>query len=512
MSDKINIDRLLQEKFKDFEVAPKEHVWKNIELALKKEKNKNKKIIPFWLKLGGIAATLLLGFYGLNSKYNSKFSPQNSVVIDKSNKTPIETVSRKNSFETITDNSKEAKNNEDKINETVLKTNSISVQNSNSDSGFKNQKSSESLKDRINLNTYVVKNTNKSRLTESKNDVLNNNLSKNNNYNLTNKAIIAQNSVSKNKEVLSNKEYNETNNKGVLTNENAVAKEDFTFLNNQKNSAISEKTNDIKNQNPTNVVPNVLEEILKKKEEEKNKKLITKNKWLITSNVASVYYNSVSNGSPLDANFSENNKTYNNNLSYGLGVNYALNKKVSVRTGINKVTLGYKTNDVVFYASLGTDQNIQNVSNSNSGIVVNSRNNTVANSSLQSFERVIQGTNYGAINQKMGYYEVPLELSYSVLDKKFGINIIGGLSTFFLNENKVSVVSETTSVNLGKATNLQDIHFSTNVGLGFKYKFSKSFGASFEPMIKYQINTFSNDVGGFKPYFIGLYSGVNYKF
>ena len=65
---------------------------------------------------------------------------------------------------------------------------------------------------------------------------------------------------------------------------------------------------------------------------------------------------------------------------------------------------------------------------------------------------------------------------------------------------------------LGKATNLSTIHFSTNFGVGFKYKVFKAFEAKLEPTFKYQISTFSNDVGGFKPYFIGLYSGVNYSF
>jgi hypothetical protein len=36
MNDKKNIDRLFQERFKDFESEPNEQVWANIQLALKK--------------------------------------------------------------------------------------------------------------------------------------------------------------------------------------------------------------------------------------------------------------------------------------------------------------------------------------------------------------------------------------------------------------------------------------------------------------------------------------------
>ena len=86
------------------------------------------------------------------------------------------------------------------------------------------------------------------------------------------------------------------------------------------------------------------------------------------------------------------------------------------------------------------------------------------------------------------------------------------MSTLFLNENRISLESNGSVLNIGQANNLNDIHFSSNVGLGFKYTFWKSFQANFQPMFKYQINTFSNDSGNFKPYFVGLYSGVSFSF
>ena len=138
--------------------------------------------------------------------------------------------------------------------------------------------------------------------------------------------------------------------------------------------------------------------------------------------------------------------------------------------------------------------------------------NAASLTSLTTFEKDLQKTNTGAINQKMGYYEIPLEVSYAVLDKKFGINLIGGFSTLFLSQNKIALVSSETNMNLGEANNLNPIHFSTNVGLGFRYKILESFQINIEPMLKYQVNTFSNNSGGFTPLFIGLYSGVSYSF
>lgn len=57
------------------------------------------------------------------------------------------------------------------------------------------------------------------------------------------------------------------------------------------------------------VEPNALEELLKEKE----KQTVTEaklNRWQITSNVAPIYFSSASNGSPIDAQFASNEKTY----------------------------------------------------------------------------------------------------------------------------------------------------------------------------------------------------------
>ena len=118
----------------------------------------------------------------------------------------------------------------------------------------------------------------------------------------------------------------------------------------------------------------------------------------------------------------------------------------------------------------------------------------------------------GAISQQMGYIEVPTEVSYKVLNKKFGIEVIGGLSTLFLTQNDVSLISAQRDMKIGEASNLNNIHLSSNIGLGFKYSFSKSFEANMEPMFKYQINTYRNNAGDFKPYYMGVYTGISYRF
>ncbi|UPT71985.1 MAG: outer membrane beta-barrel protein [Flavobacterium sp. JAD_PAG50586_2] len=276
----------------------------------------------------------------------------------------------------------------------------------------------------------------------------------------------------------------------------------------------------VKKVNDTNamksVVSNALEELLNEKES-KTKQESKLNRWQLTSNVAPVFLGSVSNGSPIDSTLSKNSKSYNTNVGFGLGVSYAVNKKLSVRTGLNKVSMSYNTNDIVFFTGIQSKR-LENVSPTSSSemIHVEVSNPTTANSSpeagLMPFENSFTHKNNGYLKQEIGYLEMPVEMTYNLLDKKFGIKIIGGFSTLFLQDNSITIVSAERDTALGKANNLNDVHFSTNLGLGIKYGFMKSFEFNIEPTVKYQLNTFSDNAGNFKPYLFGIYSGISYKF
>ena len=60
MEEKKYIDRLYQEKFKDFEASPRKDLWKDIAEKLKEEE-KRKPLIPlWWSRIAGVAAILTL--------------------------------------------------------------------------------------------------------------------------------------------------------------------------------------------------------------------------------------------------------------------------------------------------------------------------------------------------------------------------------------------------------------------------------------------------------------------
>jgi hypothetical protein len=114
--------------------------------------------------------------------------------------------------------------------------------------------------------------------------------------------------------------------------------------------------------------------------------------------------------------------------------------------------------------------------------------------------------------QQLGYIEVPLELNYAVVDKRFGVDLIGGVSSLFLVDNAVLLESNDLVTEVGEANNINSMNFSANVGMGLNYKFSPKIQINVEPVFKYQLNTFSNVSGSFRPYSIGVYSGFSFRF
>ena len=537
MSERKNIDRLFQEKFKEFEAKPSEDLWSGIEAKLNEKKKR--RVLPFWWKLSGVAAVFLIGFLISKSIYNDGIKTENQVVNEtNSNENEKANDSDSNPKKLDSKGSIPGENpivNEDNVNKTNTKNseseitiNSIAtnaaeptskvVENSkfsepnnktkktiySSKSGIAEGKSSRNRSLKNNSNTDKVNLVS----TESVNEKLQNQVAQNINNNklTTEKELVQIDGKKKNsaEPLLSGDKKNITLDdlKGTI-NSKIATKE------------IEKKVNDTASKN--SVANNELEELLNEKES-KLKQESKRNRWQLTSNVAPIFLGSVSNGSAIDPSLSKNSKSYNTNVGYGIGVGYALNKKLSVRTGLNKVNMSYDTNDISFFTGLQA-KTLQNVSPAVSSAMIHVESAVVSTTvavpsetGLLPFEDTFAHKTVGLLRQEIGYLEMPVELTYDLLDQKFGVKLIGGFSTLLLQDNSIRIISEGRDTLLGEANNLNDVHFSTNLGLGLKYNFLKSFEFNVEPTVKYQLNTYSANAGNFKPYFFGIYSGISYKF
>lgn len=487
MKNKKDIGRLFQEKFKDFEETPDELVWNAIEEKLRKKEDK-KRVIPLWWKLSGVAALFIIGLLLFQNSTETKVGNEEDKIVFEEDK---------NSTKDIITTNEELENNR-KNEEKIVFENEIS-----NESASENKENLTKKSNRSNLKTDKNAAVVSSENNKSKESFSTSNRDKNtfrNNKNETDfknseKKVAAQNNIQSEKSTTNSN----TENKLIFDLEKSITENKTTTNENKIDSTKTETSlAEVK------VEPNALEELLSEKE--KKPKVEPKlNKWEITTAIAPVYLGSSSNGSPIDSQFANNSKEYENTMSYGVGVNYSLNKKFAVRTGVNKVNLSYLTNNVEFYPEISTSR-IQNIKYEGQGVFINIQN------ILLEPKVNFNASQFGSIQQMMSYYEVPLEVSYRLLNKKFGINLIGGVSSFILDDNKIMVVSDDFSALVGEANNLNKLHFSTNFGIGFRYSFFKSFQVNFEPTFKYQLNTFSHSNGGFKPYFIGLYSGISYRF
>lgn len=547
MKDHKNIERLFQEKFKDFEAIPPQESW-NIIASRLNEKKKKKRIIPIWFQLSGIAASfIIIGalIWNFQSNQNTN-SPNNSnetvvVGVDNSNSKDKKSNTDFNNNETL----RPEKNIENSENNTIKfdskridfeKSNPIVISNEKSNIRYKDKKNN-SFESKNTLDTKNKKRYPNYNNKESNHEIVANSKAKRNKSSKKNlfleTDLIATTKKNKNSKLNPNNNTT-TSKKGLInsdkinsffdkteTNTNYVNTSNDSLANQTKDTitavlALSENiiTNDSMLVAEISPEINPLEELLKEKEAGKNeveKEKEKRNRWAVSTNASPVYFNSISEGSSLDSQFSKNSKEFETTMSYGIGAVYQISNKFSFKTGVNALTFNYNTDNVLFNTRLNS------VTNNIKTLDRNSNSENLAFSAINSKSDlgdalILLTESKGSIKQELSYVEVPLELSYKILDKKFGIDLIGGVSTLFLNANSISLISDGMEMNIGKANNLNDIHFSSNVGLGFKYNFWKSFNANFQPMFKYQINTFSENSGNFKPYFIGLYTGVSFSF
>ena len=520
MDEKKNLDKLFQERLQHYESVPDEHVWANLETRLNRKQQKRRRVIPLWFRYGGVAAILLL-FLGLG--YNAFFTEkeeqtQPTLVEQETNRStpetnipsttkedivdsPLQQDSEASSI-TIVDNTESPST--QKQGDTNTLVNEAKPQQSNGVVVSQNQQkkptnsqhpSNQRLSTAVQKKEAIAQVEEENLSSPKQNSVQETVTPFKNSDALSKEAVAAQKT---DVELKSTPKAVQDQLKEATTNESRVA----------QNEETSEKPS--------------LEEVAKQQELDKifetndldKVEVAESNRWRVGPKVAPVYFNTLENGSPIHSQFANNTKTGDINMSYGVNVAYAVSSRFKVRSGVNILTVGYGTEsvtvqpeiDAVALPTLSYAENAQNVS-------VRSTSNSRATLNPTSLESDVENLGaVGTMNQQMNYIEVPLEMSYALVNKKIGINLIAGASTLFLTDNSVSVESESLTTEVGEANNLNDVSFSANAGIGIDYNISEKLQLNVEPVFKYQLNTFSNADGNFRPYQLGVYTGVSFKF
>ncbi|CAN5351524.1 hypothetical protein BH23BAC2_BH23BAC2_08640 [soil metagenome] len=443
MEEKKHIDRLYQEKFKDFEATPREIVWKNISSRLQ-EKERKRSVLPVWYRIAGVAALLALFFNFASGLFRSSTPPSQ-----------VATTQQDNQFGEF--NLLSPTYNENMFRSSII------------------------------LQALIL-DTRKTELAE-------NILAESKRQNFRSMTLIYN---ANRPDIITFPEYNES-----IISGSAIDFEVQKGVGNIKDS-------------PTGTLRDIPlnKELPELTGEEIIEKLSPGKRLRITTTAAPVYFDNLGSGNSIDSRFADNESKGEISMAYGVNFAYQLSNRIKLRSGINKVDLSYNTRDIAFTAAVnptvlsGIDYQ---------GGVPNYR---IENRASRPFSNISASTEFnrsslaspatGYLNQKLGFIEVPVEIEYVIIDKKIGLNIIGGGSTLFLDENMVSLNSANFSTNIGESNNINSLSFSTNIGIGIDYKISPQFQFNLEPIFKYQINTFrAEDIN---PYFFGIYSGFSFKF
>ena len=473
MKQKKNIDQLFNERFANHQADPPSHVWDKVQARL--EKDKKDRVIAIWWKAAGVAASLalILSLAGLLDTSQSKSIVEQQPEV-KNNSTPSTQIDKAVEINLRQDKPRVAASNK------AAQNNAIKPQVKSSDNTVsKNKPNVLKTPENAVVKLVVKKNA----------GVLSKNLGV---------AVVKPNNspvISENKEIINTEVVVPTDSSTVIASEEKISPEEA-----EKQSiydAIEEQKQ------------------LESKEAVANNTNPQENLWEIAPNIAPVYYNTLSQGSSIDASFADNSQSGDVNISYGIGVRYALSDRLKIRSGISNVALSYSTAGI----ELGdgpVSLALKNIDYASEGIVVIAQDLGTFSSQNQdgTFGDITPKSTNGEafINQNISYYEVPLELSYTLFDSAFGLDVIGGVSTLLLGNNEVSVTAGSYNEVLGSANNLSSLSFATNIGLGLHYKMSSKFRLNVEPMFKYQLNPYTDSSVSFKPYYLGVYTGLSFKF
>lgn len=485
----------------NFSSVPPPELW--IEIEEKLDKPKNKKRAIFWWS---VAAALLLGLaipsaLYFNSVSNSNnpnsISFENNTVVLQNENTDSKGIKGTSTKEEISKNSNQLKN-----------TVTVAVVNKNEDTVVKKESgksriSKSNTGSQVVIQTGLVSNANKSNyLNASHQEITNSFLEKpiedaNNNNNNSNNDSNSSNNI--NSIVQKNKTNSST---ATIVLKPETDKPVMNASGKGKTTNLALAQNDSVQLAELQILENAFA-----KAENKNSKIKPvpeTDKWSVqvfagVSNSQN-YKTESSLGSAVES------KQGN---AYGVKTNYKLNKKWGVSSGFKFNELGQAIADVSYVNAqnnfgLATgnffiqNSNMERVStNANYVFISNNDQNESKNSNFQT----------GTIDQSLKYIEMPLEVSYSILDKnKTSISLNTGGFVGKLISNEVLLNGNS----IGENLNVNEFVYGSLLSSTVQYRLYKQTRVFIEPGMNYYINPLNNQ--SFNQFQWALNFGLNVSF
>ena len=198
----------------------------------------------------------------------------------------------------------------------------------------------------------------------------------------------------------------------------------------------------------------------------------------------------------------------------GISLAYHFNERLSLGSGLFLSRIGQENSDVIAYDSPGTGY-IYKLATSSGTVSINpTKFEKVMIRQLDNSKDSLPGDYLvnGTFVQNLDYMEVPLVLNYKVLNKRFSIQVSGGLSPGILVNNRSYFNIDNEKIQTGITENIKPMIYNSVVGIGMGYDISKKVSVNLSPTFKYSLSPVNS--GGslnYHPYSISLFTGISYK-
>lgn len=201
-------------------------------------------------------------------------------------------------------------------------------------------------------------------------------------------------------------------------------------------------------------------------------------------------------------------------LGGGISLAYNFNDRLSLGSGLFLSRIGQQNSDVVAYDS--PDNNyMYKLATSSGTISINpTKFEKVMVRQIDSDKDSIPGEYLvnGTFVQNLDYLEVPLVLKYKVLNKRFSINVSGGLSPGILVNNRSYFSIDDEKIQTGFTENIKPMIYNSVLGLGVAYEISKKLSINLSPTFKYSLSPVNTGSGlKYHPYSLSWFTGISYK-
>ncbi|MEN8157105.1 MAG: outer membrane beta-barrel protein, partial [Bacteroidota bacterium] len=225
-------------------------------------------------------------------------------------------------------------------------------------------------------------------------------------------------------------------------------------------------------------------------------------------------------------------------LSYagGVHVGYRTTGRLAIETGVffNKMGLDIDAPGIQMYSNeldlapiaqdsraynasmsvMAASQTIGNIVSQSGDVYVNQYKlnaSSADNKGVESFNTQVPADQ--GIRQHLDYMEVPLNLRYTLVDRSIEFQLIGGMSTNILVNNYVTMEGVDGETEIGYLTNIRNVNYSGNAGVGLVYHLLEHLSLSVEPRFRYFLHSVNDaTLPSTRPYTFGLYTGLNFLF